>query len=69
MLEGFIAAELAGSSNEEVRRHAKAALALANSLVHRRTATFREAAMCAEASTAVVNLLAIISGRRDPTQS
>lgn len=69
MLEGFIATELAGSSNEEVRRHAKAALVLANSLLHRRTATFRDAAMCAEASTAVVNLIAIVSGRRDPTQS
>jgi len=69
MLEGFIAKELSGSSNEEARRHAKAALDLANGLQHRRTATFREAAMCAEASTAVVNLIAIVSGRRDPNQS
>jgi len=69
MLEGYIAAELAGSSNEAVRRHAKAALALADSLVHRRTATFRDAAMCAEASTSVVNLTAIVSGRRNPIQS
>jgi len=68
MLEGYIAAELAGSSNEEVRRHANAALALANSLVHRRTATFRDAAMCAEVSAAVINLIAIASGRRDPMQ-
>jgi len=68
MLEGYIAAELAGSSNEEIRRHANAALALANSLVHRRTATFRDAAMCAEASAAVINLIAIASGRRDPMQ-
>jgi hypothetical protein len=68
-LEGYIAAELTGGSNEEVRRHVKAALALANHLVHRRTATFRDAAMCAEASTAVVNLIAIVSGRRDPNQS
>lgn len=69
MLEGYIAKELSGSSNEEVRRHAKAALDLANGLQHRRTATFRDAAMCAEASTAVVNLIAIVSGRRDPNQS
>lgn len=69
MLEGYIAAELTGGSNEELRRHAKAALALASSLVHKRTATFRDAAMCAEASTAVVNLIAIVSGRRDPVQS
>ena len=69
MLEGYIAKELSGSSNEEVRRHAKAALDLANSLQHRRTATFRDAGMCAEASSAVVNLIAIVSGRRDPNQS
>lgn len=69
MLEGYIARELSGSSNEEVRRHAKAALDLANSLQHRRTATFRDAAMCAEASTAVVNLVAIVSGRRDLNHS
>jgi len=69
MLEGYIAAELPGGSNEEVRRHVNAALALANSLVHRRTATFRDAAMCAEALTAVVNLIAIASGRRDPIES
>jgi hypothetical protein len=67
MLEGYIAIELPGGSNEEARRHAKAALDLANSLVHRRTATFRDAAMCAEAATAVVNLIAIVSGRRDPS--
>jgi hypothetical protein len=68
MLEGYVAAELPGSSNEEVRKHVNAALALANSLVHRRTATFRDAAMCAESLTAVVNLIAIASGRRDPIQ-
>jgi hypothetical protein len=65
MLEAFIAHELAGVGNEGVRRHAKAALALANELQHDRTATYRDAALCAEATTSVVNLVAIISGRRD----
>jgi hypothetical protein len=69
MLDGYISIELSGGSTEEARRHVKAALDFANSLQHRRTATFREAAMCAEATIAVVNLVAIISGRRDPTQS
>ena len=68
MLEGYIAKELSGSSNEEARGHAKAALNLANSLQHRRTAAFRDAAMCAEATIAVVNLIAIASGRRDPNR-
>jgi hypothetical protein len=67
--EGYIAIELPGGSNEEARRHAKATLDFANSLVHKRTATFRDAAMCVEAATAVVNLIAIVSGRRDPTHS
>jgi hypothetical protein len=66
MLEAYLANELAGGTNEAARRHAKAALALANDLQHRRTATFRQAALCAEATTSVVNLIAIISGRRNP---
>jgi hypothetical protein len=65
MLESYISAELSGSSNEALRRHAKAALDVSNDLQHRRTATFREAALCAEATTSVVNLIAIIAGRRD----
>jgi len=65
ILAAFIAAELADSSNEATRRHAKAALNLANDLTHKRTATFREAAMCAEAVTSTANLIAIVSGRRD----
>lgn len=69
MLEAYLSVELVGSSNEAARRHARAALELANNLQHRRTATFRDAALCAEATTSVVNLIAIISGQRDPEQS
>ena len=29
-------------------------------------ATFRDAALCAEATASIVNLIAILSGRRDP---
>lgn len=65
MLEAYIAAELQGKSNENIRRHAKASLDLANDLTHRRTADYRIAALCAEATNAVVNIVAIISGRRD----
>jgi hypothetical protein len=66
MLENYLASELAGGSNKIARQHAKAALDLANELQHKRTATFREAALCAEATASVVNLIAIISGQRDP---
>jgi hypothetical protein len=65
MLEAYMATELAGGPNEEARRHAKASLDLAVALQHRRTATFRDAALCAEATTSVVNIVAIISGKRD----
>jgi hypothetical protein len=65
MLEAYFIRELAGGSNEEARRHARASLDLANSLQHRRTATFRDAALCAEATLATVNIVAIISGRRN----
>jgi hypothetical protein len=66
MLEAYIATELADSANEEVRRHARSALDLANALQHRRTATFRETAMCVEATTTIINVIAIVAGRRDP---
>jgi hypothetical protein len=66
MLDAYVAVELAGGANEGVRRHAKAALTLANDLQHHRTADFRQAALCAEATTSAVNIIAVISGRRDP---
>jgi hypothetical protein len=65
MLEAYVSGELAGGANERVRRHARAALDLANELQHRRTADYKLAALCAEATTSVINLIAIISGRRD----
>jgi hypothetical protein len=66
MLEAYIAAELPGSGNEVARKHARAGYELAVELQHRRTADFRQAALCAEATAAVVNAIAIISGVRDP---
>ncbi|WP_417549059.1 hypothetical protein [Methylophaga sp.] len=65
MLEAYISYVLPGKSNENIRRHAKASLDLANDLIHRRTADFRLAALSAESTNAVVNILSIISGRRD----
>jgi hypothetical protein len=69
MLEAFIAVELVGSSNEEARRHAKASLALADALTHRRTAQVRDATLCAEATTSTINIIAILSGRRERTST
>ncbi len=64
MLETFLETELAGTSNEEARAHARAALRLALALQHKRTADFRTAALCAEASFSVINIVAILGGRR-----
>jgi len=65
MIEAYISTELEGKSYENVRRHARASHDLANDLTHKRTADFRLAALCAEATNAVINILSIISGRRD----
>jgi len=64
MIGAFLSTELAGGANEEARAHAKAALKLAVALQHRRTADSRMAALCFEATTSVVNIVAILSGRR-----
>jgi hypothetical protein len=64
MLEAFFETELHGGSNEEARAHAKAALRLALSLQHDRSADFKTAALCCEATVSVVNIVAILCGRR-----
>jgi hypothetical protein len=68
MLENYFAQELAGQSHEYHRKFGKAVFDLAVSLQHRRTAAFRDAALCAEATRALVNTVAILSGQRDPEQ-
>jgi hypothetical protein len=64
MLEAIFNSELGGGANEEARAHANAALRLALALQHKRTADFQMAALCAEATSSVVNMLAVIAGRR-----
>jgi hypothetical protein len=65
-LEAYIAVELSTNANEQARKHAKAALDFAVGLQHKRSANWRDAAMCLEATTSVINLIAIVEGRRDP---
>ncbi|ASS60319.1 hypothetical protein HFO82_31555 [Rhizobium leguminosarum] len=64
MLEAVFQSELQGSSNDEARAHARAAVNLALALQHKRLADFRTAALCAEGTWSVVNMLAILAGRR-----
>jgi hypothetical protein len=63
-LEAYIIAEFAAS--EHARKFVRSSVDLSVVLQHKRTATFRDAALCAEATTATINLIAINMGRRDP---
>jgi hypothetical protein len=65
MLEAYIAVEIGGGSNDEIRKHARSALDLSLNLQHKRTATFRDASICAVATVSVIHILAIVAGRRD----
>lgn len=67
MLESYFEQELAGGANEEARKYAKAALGLAIALQHKRTANFQMAALCAEETFSVVNILAVLAGRQSRT--
>ena len=64
MLDAYFSYDFSGSTNEALRKHAKASLSLANELQHKRTATYKHAALCSEATRTVVNIVAITSGRR-----
>ena len=66
MLENYIAAEFVGDSNEQLRKYAKDAYTLAVVLQHKRNASFKEAALCVEATRSIINIIAIVSGQRDP---
>ncbi|WPZ04553.1 hypothetical protein T8S45_03160 [Blastomonas marina] len=61
MIGAYIAFAFGGSSNEEVRAHAKASLRLALALQHRRTASDKLAALCLEATSSTVAVISIIA--------
>jgi len=64
MIEAYIGTELQGNTFETMRSFAKAALKLANELQHKRTAGYRDAVLSAEATRAIVTVIAILSGKR-----
>lgn len=66
MIEAYISVALQGGSAKEARSHARSALDLALRLQHQRTAAFRDAAICLEATGSVVGIIAILEGKRDP---
>lgn len=66
MLEAYIGERLGGQSSEYHRKFVKASFDLAVSLQHRRSSTFRDAALCIEATRSIINTIAILSGKQDP---
>jgi hypothetical protein len=65
MIIAFLSHVVGGKSNETKRKYAKASTQLAAELQHKRTASFRDAAFCLEATSSMVNTCAILSGIRD----
>lgn len=65
MLEAYIAHAFPGPSFKEVRAHARASLALALNLQHRRTATKQLAALCVEATASTAAVVSIIARPRE----
>ncbi|MGL2999376.1 hypothetical protein [Flavobacterium sp. RSSB_23] len=63
MIEAYIKAEFAGSTNENLRKYAKASLSLANEVTHKRTATGKDVSICATATISLVNLIGILENR------
>lgn len=57
MLTDYLSYELAGPSNEDSRRFAKAAVSLANSLTHDRMAKKRDAKLCFASVASVVSII------------
>ena len=66
MIEAFIGHRFPGPSFKEVRSHARASLALALNLQHRRTADRQLAALCIEGTASTVAVISIIA-RPDQT--
>ncbi len=60
LLAYFLETEMRGSSHEASRRYIRSVVAVANELQHRRTATRRDAHLCAEATAAAINFVAIL---------
>ena len=66
MIEAFLSTAMSGDVYAKTRRHVRAAIDLALELQHKRTADFRHAATCLEATASVTQIISIFTGRHDP---
>jgi hypothetical protein len=69
MLDAYIAVELSGEQNENLRKHLKSTLGLANELTHKRTADRKDARLCSSATINLVNIIRIINDENGTTPS
>ena len=65
MLARYVASEYRGPSGKEIRKCVDSTVDLANKATHRRNSSYRDAALCAQATLNVVGLAALLSGKRD----
>lgn len=63
MLDAYICVKLSGSSNETLRKYAKATIDLANELTHKRTATLQDSALCMTATISLINIIGILEDK------
>lgn len=63
MLDAYISVELAGDANEALRKQARSTIDLANVLTHKRSASKRDAALCATATISLINFIGILEKR------
>lgn len=68
MIARYVASECPGKTGQEIRKCVNGAVDLANKVTHKRTATYRDAALCAQATFNIIGLISIISGKRDNGQ-
>ncbi len=64
MIEQYLAVEFSGPGNQAARKCVRSTYDLAVALQHSRDATYRDAALCVQATFGVVGLIEIISGKR-----
>ena len=64
MIDAYLAVELKGSQNKEIRRVAKGTFDLANNLQHKRTATRVDAQACFSATESLVDVITAIDAER-----
>ena len=66
MMGRYLASEISGRSNREIRRSVDSAVDLANKVTHSQSSSYRDAALSAQATFNAIGLITIIAGKRKP---